>query len=453
MYTLLSIAKAHHASDLHITVGVRPKCRISGTLYEMDGFEKLTPAMTKELVESMFGPKQKATMEATGEVDFAYTDTRVGRFRVNAFHQRGSYAAVLRIVASDIPTPEALGIPEAVLGLTKKKRGLVLVTGPTGSGKSTTLASLIDVINKERNEHIITLEDPIEYLHKHNRSIVNQREIGLDTDSYGNALRAALREDPDIILVGEMRDFDTISTAITAAETGHLVFSTLHTIGAAPTIERIVDVFPPHQQNQIRSQLASVLEAVISQQLLPTMIRDYMPMWLRVLFFGAVLSAVMSTASATILAPSTTFVENVLKNFTHISEKNEIRTMRATVLVFTLLVLVYALSVEGTAIYDMVAMAYQFPVVGAFWPLVMGLYWKKATRLGAISSILLGGATWIILTVTPLGEVFPSVLGGFIVAGIGMIAGSLIPVKSNRRYVALWARESKRVEYRAVTAR
>lgn len=202
MYTLLSIAKAHHASDLHITVGVRPKCRISGTLYEMDGFDKLTPAMTKELVESMFGPKQKATMEATGEVDFAYTDTRVGRFRVNAFHQRGSYAAVLRIVASDIPTPEDLGVPEAVLGLTKKKRGLVLVTGPTGSGKSTTLASLIDVINKERNEHIITLEDPIEYLHKHNRSIVNQREIGLDTDSYGNALRAALREDPDIILVG-----------------------------------------------------------------------------------------------------------------------------------------------------------------------------------------------------------------------------------------------------------
>ena len=259
MYTLLSIAKAHHASDLHITVGVRPKCRISGTLYEMDGFDKLTPAMTKELVESMFGPKQKATMEATGEVDFAYTDTRVGRFRVNAFHQRGSYAAVLRIVASDIPTPEDLGVPEAVLGLTKKKRGLVLVTGPTGSGKSTTLASLIDVINKERNEHIITLEDPIEYLHKHNRSIVNQREIGL-----------ALREDPDIILVGEMRDFDTISTAITAAETGHLVFSTLHTIGAAPTIERIIDVFPPHQQNQIRSQLASVLEAVISQQLLPT---------------------------------------------------------------------------------------------------------------------------------------------------------------------------------------
>ena len=211
MHTLLSIAKENHASDVHITVGVRPKCRISGTLYEMDGFERLTPAMTQQLVESMFGPKQKQTMEEVGEVDFAYSDPSIGRFRVNAFHQRGSYAAVLRIVASDIPAPDQLGVPESVLGLTKKKRGLVLVTGPTGSGKSTTLASLIDVINKERNEHIITLEDPIEYLHKHIRSIVNQREIGLDTDSYGNALRAALREDPDIILVGEMRDFDTIS--------------------------------------------------------------------------------------------------------------------------------------------------------------------------------------------------------------------------------------------------
>ena len=269
MYTLLSIAKAHHASDLHITVGVRPKCRISGTLYEMDGFDKLTPAMTKELVESMFGPKQKATMEATGEVDFAYTDTRVGRFRVNAFHQRGSYAAVLRIVASDIPTPEDLGVPEAVLGLTKKKRGLVLVTGPTGSGKSTTLASLIDVINKERNEHIITLEDPIEYLHKHNRSIVNQREIGLDTDSYGNALRAALREDPDIIEVGELRDLETISTALTAVETGHLVFATLHTQDAGSTVDRLIDVYPENQQQQIRVQVASTLRAVIVQTLIP----------------------------------------------------------------------------------------------------------------------------------------------------------------------------------------
>ena len=186
------------------------------------------------------------------------------------------------------------------------------------------------------------------------------------------------------------------------------------------------------------------------QQLLPTMIRDYMPMWLRVLFFGAVLSAVLSTASATILAPSTTFVENVLKNFVHVSDKHEVRTMRATVLVFTLLVLVYALSVEGTAIYDMVAMAYQFPVVGAFWPLVLGLYWKRAPTLGAACSLVLGGAAWVILTVTPLGEVIPCVLGGFVIAGIAMVAGSLVPVEANRRHVARWARESKLVEYRPV---
>ena len=208
-------------------------------------------------------------MEATGEVDFAYTDTRVGRFRVNAFHQRGSYAAVLRIVASDIPTPEALGIPEAVLGLTKKKRGLVLVTGPTGSGKSTTLASLIDVINKERNEHIITLEDPLEFLHRHKKSIVSQREVSSDTESYKVALRASLRQSPDVILLGEMRDYETINIAMTAAETGHLVFSTLHTLGAANAVDRIIDVFPANQQRQIIVQLASVLNAVVSQQLLP----------------------------------------------------------------------------------------------------------------------------------------------------------------------------------------
>ena len=173
-------------------------------------------------------------------------------------------------MASDIPTPEALGIPEAVLGLTKKKRGLVLVTGPTGSGKSTTLASLIDVINKERNEHIITLEDPLEFLHRHKKSIVSQREVSSDTESYKVALRASLRQSPDVILLGEMRDYETISIAVTAAETGHLVFSTLHTIGAASTIDRVIDVFPPHQQQQIRTQLSMVLTAVISQQLLPT---------------------------------------------------------------------------------------------------------------------------------------------------------------------------------------
>lgn len=235
----------------------------------MSAFEKIMPEKSKELVESMMKESQKMVMEERGELDFAYAINEVGRFRVNAFKQRGSYAAVLRLINTTIPSAESLGIPHHVVELTKKKRGLVLVTGPTGSGKSTTLASLIDIINSEKNVHIITLEDPIEYLHNHKKAIVNQREIGIDTDSYGAALRSALREDPDIILVGEMRDLDTISTAVTAAETGHLVFSTLHTIGAAPTIERIIDVFPPHQQDQIRVQLASVLEAVISQQLLP----------------------------------------------------------------------------------------------------------------------------------------------------------------------------------------
>ena len=269
MYNLLMAARELGASDLHITVGIKPKCRIRGALCEMSAFEKIMPEKSKELVESMMKESQKMVMEERGELDFAYAINEVGRFRVNAFKQRGSYAAVLRLINTTIPSAESLGIPHHVVELTKKKRGLVLVTGPTGSGKSTTLASLIDIINSEKNVHIITLEDPIEYLHNHKKAIVNQREIGIDTDSYGAALRSALREDPDIILVGEMRDLDTISTAVTAAETGHLVFSTLHTIGAAPTIERIIDVYPPHQQDQIRVQLASVLEAVISQQLLP----------------------------------------------------------------------------------------------------------------------------------------------------------------------------------------
>ncbi len=267
---LLTIAKENGASDLHITVGIRPKCRIRGKLTEMSMFERIMPEDAKELVESMFSQRQKQHIEEVGEVDFAYSIPELGRFRVNAFKQRGSYAAVLRLVGTTIPAADSLGVPKSVIELTHKKRGLVLVTGPTGSGKSTTLASLIDIINNEQNVHIITLEDPIEYLHNHKKAIVNQREIGLDTITYANALRAALREDPDIVLVGEMRDLDTISTAITAAETGHLVFSTLHTIGAAPTIDRIIDVFPPHQQTQIRIQLASVLECIISQQLLPT---------------------------------------------------------------------------------------------------------------------------------------------------------------------------------------
>jgi len=266
---LLAISKEYGASDLHITVGVPPKCRVNGELKTLD-FPKLLPDDTESIVKPLLSEYHQSVLEEYGEVDFAYSMSALGRYRVNVFRQRGSLGCVIRLVGTTIPSPEVLGITDAMLDLTKKKRGLVLVTGPTGSGKSTTLASLIDQINQNDSCHIITLEDPIEYLHQHNKAIVNQREIGLDTFSYAHALRSALREDPDVILVGEMRDLETISTAITAAETGHLVFSTLHTIGAAATIDRAIDVFPPHQQQQIRIQLATVLEAVISQQLIPT---------------------------------------------------------------------------------------------------------------------------------------------------------------------------------------
>lgn len=270
MEELLQIAKEQKASDLHITVGVPPILRINGELQPMNS-ERLMPNNTVEIVESIMNSKQKAHFDEFGEVDFSFSIPTIGRFRVNAFKQRGSVAAALRLVDSAIPDPVKLGLPPSIIDLHIKKRGLILVTGPTGSGKSTTLASIIGLINKTRSCHVITLEDPIEYLHSHNKSIVNQREMGLDSNSYSNALRAALRQDPDVILVGEMRDLETISIAVTAAETGHLVLSTLHTTGAVSTIDRVIDVFPPHQQQQIRIQLAAVLQAVISQQLVPTM--------------------------------------------------------------------------------------------------------------------------------------------------------------------------------------
>ena len=204
-----------------------------------------------------------------GEYDMSLSLKEAGRYRVNVFRQQGAAALAFRLVRSEIPSPEELGIPSSVIDLYNRKRGLILVTGPTGSGKSTTLASIIHKVNLCRDAHIITLEDPIEYVHTHKMSMVNQREIGSDTQSYANVLKAALREDPDVILVGEMRDYETISVAVTAAETGHLVLSTLHTIGAASTVDRIIDVFPPHQQQQIRVQLANVLEGIISQQLIP----------------------------------------------------------------------------------------------------------------------------------------------------------------------------------------
>lgn len=265
---MLKIAVDMKASDLHITVGIPPKCRVNGSLISITN-GVLSPESTEMLIMNILNEVQKEELENKGEVDCAYSVQDLGRFRVNAFKQRGSYGVVIRVINNRIPTPSELGLSNFIVGVNEKKSGLVLVTGPTGSGKSTTLAALINEINMNSSRHIITLEDPIEYLHQHNKSIINQREIGNDTMSYSAGLRAALREDPDVILVGEMRDFDTISTAITAAETGHLVFSTLHTVGAVSTIDRIIDVFPPHQQQQIRVQLASVLRCVVSQQLIP----------------------------------------------------------------------------------------------------------------------------------------------------------------------------------------
>ena len=269
MDSLLEIARDVGASDVHITVGLPPKMRVNGTIEDIIP-HVLTSHDTQTLVLSIMNERQVATLKRDGEADFSYSTEALGRFRCNVFRQKNSFAAVLRLINTVIPAPEKLGLPWSVMDLAKRKRGLVLVTGPTGSGKSTTLASLINMINENRKEHIITLEDPIEYLHQHKNSIVNQREIGFDTLSFANGIRAALREDPDVILVGEMRDQETIGAAITAAETGHLVFSTLHTIGAAATIDRVIDVFPPHQQQQIRVQLANVLISVISQSLIPT---------------------------------------------------------------------------------------------------------------------------------------------------------------------------------------
>ncbi|MDH8679423.1 type IV pilus twitching motility protein PilT [Fusibacter bizertensis] len=265
---LLRIATEAGASDVHITVASPPIMRVNGKLIRMNE-TRLMPEDTHRIIRAMLTDEQRLAFEKKGELDFSYSYPSLGRFRVNIYKQRGSASMALRVVALSIPSMEALRLPSVLKELASKQRGLILVTGPTGSGKSTTLASMLDYMNHTRNEHIITIEDPIEYLHKHDLSIINQREIGNDSHSFANALRAALRQDPDVIQVGEMRDLETISTAITAAETGHLVLSTLHTIGAAKTIDRIIDVFPPHQQQQIRIQLASVLEAVVSQQILP----------------------------------------------------------------------------------------------------------------------------------------------------------------------------------------
>lgn len=255
------------ASDLHITTGVPGTVRVYGKLKFINDM-RLTPADTKQIVRDLTNDMQWDRLNKVGEVDFSYSLPGIKRFRANAYRQRGTYSISLRLVNSDIPSFTDLGLPPAVRELAQKNSGLILVTGPTGSGKSSTLASMVNSINETKDRHIITLEDPIEYLFRHKKSIIEQREIGIDSISFANALRASLREDPDVILVGEMRDYETISIALTAAETGHLVLSTLHTIGAVNTVDRIIDVFPAHQQQQIRIQLAMTIQGVISQQLL-----------------------------------------------------------------------------------------------------------------------------------------------------------------------------------------
>ncbi len=265
---LLRKAVEKDASDMHLVVGVPPILRVDGQLTPMN-FARVTPQDSQRIIYDIMTDEQIQRFESELELDFSYSLAKLARFRVNVYKDNGTVAAAFRKIPQKIPTMRDLGLPLVLEELTKKRRGLVLVTGPTGSGKSTTLAAMINQINSERSEHIITIEDPIEYLHTHKCSIINQREVGQDTRSFNNALRAALREDPDVVLVGEMRDLETIQIAITTAETGHLVFATLHTNNAAQTVDRMVDVFPPGQQEQIRFQLSNNLEAVICQQLLP----------------------------------------------------------------------------------------------------------------------------------------------------------------------------------------
>jgi len=266
---LLKYTCSVKASDLHINVGTQPMIRLNSILQQIPDTEVITPDISWELVRSLLDDEKRAQLEAHGDVDFSFSMPGLGRFRVNVYKQRGTYSLAIRSLPFNIPDFDTLGLPPVIKTFARKTRGLVLATGPTGSGKSTTLASLIGMINEERKVHIITIEDPIEYLHKHRNGLIDQREIGTDAKSFASALRATLREDPDVILVGEMRDPETIAIALTAAETGHLVFSTLHTVGAAKTIDRIIDSFPPAQQNQVKGQLATVLEGVISQQLIP----------------------------------------------------------------------------------------------------------------------------------------------------------------------------------------
>ena len=266
---LLRVATEAGASDLHVKAGSYPMMRVHGTLIPASEERRLEREDTEAMVQQMLSPKQQEKFREKLDLDFAYSVPRLGRFRCNVYQQRGTYGFVLRVISTKVFTIDELNLPPVLKKVAEEERGLVLVTGTTGSGKSTTLAAMIDHINNTRSAHIMTIEDPIEYLHRDHRSIVNQREVTVDTMGFASALRAALRQDPDVILVGEMRDHETIETALSAAETGHLVFSTLHTLDATETINRVIAVFPPHQQRQVRLQLASVLKAAISQRLIP----------------------------------------------------------------------------------------------------------------------------------------------------------------------------------------
>jgi len=267
---LLETMVALGASDLHVTVGSHPVIRLNGSLERLDQFPRLSAEDSQRLLYSILSTEQQKHLEINRQIDVSYSIPGLARFRVNVYFQRESLGGAFRMIPAELKTLEDLGLPTQLHELSKKPRGLVLVTGPTGSGKSTTLAAVVDEINRTRDDHIMTIEDPIEFLHRHKRCIVNQREIGPDAVSFADALRGALRQDPDVILLGEMRDLETISTAITAAETGHLVFATLHTQDAPSTIDRLIDVFPASQQEQIRVQLAATIQGIVTQTLLPT---------------------------------------------------------------------------------------------------------------------------------------------------------------------------------------
>lgn len=289
---LLIMAEEKKATDVHFTVGISPRCRVNGELVELWS-QRMDAELINELIQPLLTKEIEARLKTSGEADFSYSMPLIGRFRVNVFRQRNNYAVAIRLFPHEIPTPEALNLPPGVVELVKQKRGLILVTGPTGCGKTTTVASMINEINHSQNVHVITIEDPIEYLYRHDRAMVNQREIGIDTNSYKDALSAALRENADVIFVGELDNHETVNLAIMAAETGHLVLSTMHTVDCISTLTRIIDMYPPYNQAQVRIQLANALNAVISQQLLPNAQGDRRAAAFEVMYNNAEISSLI----------------------------------------------------------------------------------------------------------------------------------------------------------------